>query len=108
MSKIKLAVIYYSATGTNYQLAQWAAESAEKAGAEVKLLKVQELVPEDKIQANPAMKALAEKTKRYPSCHTRRYSRSGCDYFQFPTRYGNIASQMKQFIDTTVAFGAKD
>lgn len=69
MSKIKLAVIYYSATGTNYQLAQWAAESAEKAGAEVKLLKVQELVPEDKIAANPAMKALAEKTKISPLQH---------------------------------------
>lgn len=25
MSNIKLAVIYYSSTGTNYQLAQWAA-----------------------------------------------------------------------------------
>lgn len=101
MSKIKLAVIYYSATGTNYQLAQWAAESAEKAGAEVKLLKVQELVPEDKIAANPAMKALAEKTKDIPIATPDDIVEADAIIFSSPTRYGNIASQMKQFIDTT-------
>lgn len=26
MSNVKLVIIYYSSTGTNYQLAQWAAE----------------------------------------------------------------------------------
>lgn len=33
--------------GTNYQLAQWAAEGAKEAGAEVKILKVHELAPQD-------------------------------------------------------------
>jgi len=34
MEKVKLAIVYYSATGINYQLAQWAAEAARlKAGA---------------------------------------------------------------------------
>ena len=32
--KLKTAVIYYSSTGNNFQLAQWAAESAENEGAE--------------------------------------------------------------------------
>lgn len=39
MSDIKLAVIYYSMGGTNYQLARWAAEGGKEAGAEVKVLK---------------------------------------------------------------------
>ena len=38
MEKIKLAIIYYSSTGGNYQMAQWAKDEAEKFGAEVKLL----------------------------------------------------------------------
>jgi hypothetical protein len=35
MSKVKLAVIYYSSTGTNHQLAKWAEEGGTQAGAEV-------------------------------------------------------------------------
>ena len=30
MEKIKLAIIYYSATGTNYQLAKWAEKELRK------------------------------------------------------------------------------
>lgn len=43
MSNVNLAVIYYSSTGTNYQLAQWAADGGKEAGAEVKICKVPEL-----------------------------------------------------------------
>jgi len=34
MSNVKLAVVYYSKGGTNYQLAKWGAEGAKEAGAE--------------------------------------------------------------------------
>lgn len=54
MANLKLAVIYYSSTGTNYKLAQIAAEEAKREGAEVPLLKVQELAPEAAIVSNPA------------------------------------------------------
>lgn len=54
MANVKLAVIYYSSTGTNYQLSQWAAEGAKEAGAEVRIVKVQELAPEAAIEQNPA------------------------------------------------------
>lgn len=30
MANVKLAVIYYSSTGTNYQLAQWAKEGRKR------------------------------------------------------------------------------
>ncbi len=63
---INLAVIYYSATGTNHQLAQWAAEGGKEAGAEVKVLKVAELAAEDAIASNPAWKAHVEATKNVP------------------------------------------
>ena len=53
MSNVKLAVIYYSATGTNHQLASWAKEAGEAAGAEVRLAKVKETAPAEAIASNP-------------------------------------------------------
>ena len=43
---MKLAIIYYSQTGHNFQMAKWAKEEAEKNGAEVRLLKVKEYLDE--------------------------------------------------------------
>ena len=60
VSKVKLAVIFYSMGGTNFQLAKWAAEGGREAGAEVKILKVEELAPESVIQQNEAWKATVE------------------------------------------------
>lgn len=63
---VKLAIVYYSSTGTNYQLAQWAAEGAKEAGAEVKIFKVQETAPQAQIDGNPAWKAHVEAAKDIP------------------------------------------
>ncbi|SDZ82406.1 NAD(P)H dehydrogenase (quinone) [Thalassobacillus cyri] len=43
MSNVRLAVIFYTMSGTNYQMAKWAEEGAREAGAEVKVLKAEEL-----------------------------------------------------------------
>ncbi|CAN5906367.1 hypothetical protein BH24BAC1_BH24BAC1_14550 [soil metagenome] len=67
MKEVKLAVIYYSSTGTNYQLAQWAAQGAKEAGVgEVKVLKIKELAPESAIAANPDWQAHVEATQDVP------------------------------------------
>jgi len=100
LSNVKLAVIYYSSTGTNYQLAQWAAEGAKQAGAETKILKVQELAPEAAINANPAWKAHVEATKDVPTVTTNDLEWADAYIFSVPTRFGNMPSQMKQFFDT--------
>ena len=44
---VKVAVIYYSSTGSVHTMAARAAQAAEKAGAEVRLVKVAELAPAD-------------------------------------------------------------
>jgi NAD(P)H dehydrogenase (quinone) len=100
LSGINLAVIYYSSTGTNYQMAQWAAEAGREAGAEVKLLKVQELAPEAAIATNPAWKAHYEATKDVPVATPDDLVWADAIIFSTPTRFGNVASQMKQFLDT--------
>jgi NAD(P)H dehydrogenase (quinone) len=100
MANVKLAVIYYSSTGTNYQMAQVAAEAAKEAGAEVKVLKVAELAPEEAIASNPAWKAHYEATKDVPTATAMDIEWADAIIFSVPTRFGNVPSQMKQFLDT--------
>jgi NAD(P)H dehydrogenase (quinone) len=98
---VKLAIVYYSSTGTNYELAQWAAEGAKEAGAEVKIFKVEELAPASVIEGNPAWKAHIEATKDIPVVTPDDIVEADAVIFSTPTRFGNMAAQMKQFLDTT-------
>lgn len=99
MSNVKLAVIYYSMGGTNYQTAKWAEEGAKEAGAEVRVLKVQELAPQSAIDGVPAWKAHVEATKDVPEATSADIEWADAIIFSVPTRFGNMASQMKQFLD---------
>lgn len=101
MEKIKLAIIYYSATGANYKLSQWAAEAAREAGAEVRVVKAAELAPQAAITANPAWKAHHEATKDVPAVSLDDLEWADAYIFSIPTRYGSPPAQMKQFLDTT-------
>jgi NAD(P)H dehydrogenase (quinone) len=107
MGKLKLAVIYYSSTGTNYQMAKWAAEAGADAGAEVRLLKVRELAPDEAINSNPAWKAHVEATKDVREAGPDDLDWADAFIFSIPTRFGNLPSQMKQFIDIMGGLWAK-
>lgn len=98
---VKLAVIFYSMGGTNVQLSKWAAEGAKEAGAEVKVFKVKELAPESAIEGNEAWKATVENTKDIPEVTPDDLEWADAIIFSVPTRFGNMPSQMKQFLDTT-------
>lgn len=100
MSNVKLAVIFYSMGGVNYELAKWAKEAGEAAGAEVKLLKVEELAPQSTIDANEAWKATQEATDDIPVANSDDIVWADAIIFSTPTRFGTMASQMKQFLDT--------
>ena len=100
MEKIKLAIIYYSSTGGNYQMAQWAKDEAEKFGAEVKLLRVRELAPDKAISANPLWRKHYDETKDLiPVATPEDFVEADAVIFSTPTRYGNVASQFKQYFD---------
>jgi len=107
MSNVKLAIIYYSMGGTNYQLAQWAAEGAIEIGAEVKILRVQELAPQSIIDKNPVWKALLEETKNIPEATPDDLDWADAIIFSTPTRFGVMAAQMKNFLDSTGGLWAK-
>lgn len=102
MKDVKLAVIYYSSTGTNYQLARWAADAAKEAGVgEVRLRKVQELAPKDAIEENEDWKKHLEETKDIEEASIDDLEWADAYIFSAPTRYGNLPSQFKQFLDMT-------
>lgn len=99
MDKVKLTIVYYSMGGTNYQLAKWAEEAAMEAGAEVRIVKAQELAPESVINNNPHWKAHVEATKDVPVATSDDLVWADAIIFSSPTRFGNVASQIKQFLD---------
>ncbi len=104
---IKLAVVYYSTYGTNYQMASIAAEAARAAGAEVRLLKVAETVPAAVVEGQAAWKAQADAMAHIPTATVADMEWADAYLFSAPTRFGGMASQMRAFIDTLGGFWAK-
>ena len=100
MANVKLAIIYYSSTGTNYQMAQWAEDAAKQEGADVKLVRVPELAPMEAIEQNPAWKEHYLATKDVvPEAKIDDLDWADAVIFSVPTRFGNVPGQVKQFMD---------
>jgi NAD(P)H dehydrogenase (quinone) len=101
MSMAKVAVIYYSATGTTYELARAVEEGAKAAGAETRLRKVKELAPDQAVASNQGWSAHVRSTQHITEAtHDDLVWADGL-IFGTPTRYGLPSAQLKQFIDTT-------
>jgi NAD(P)H dehydrogenase (quinone) len=100
MSTVKLAVIYYSTYGTNYQMAQTAAEAARDVGAEVRLLRVRETAPAEVVAGQEPWKAQQERTADIPAPTNDDMEWANAYLFSAPTRYGVSASQLRAFIDS--------
>lgn len=98
MSVVKLAVVYYSATGTVRAMARRAAEAGEKAGAEVRLRQVARQTTGGERATSEAQAAhSAEATE--PAASADDIVWADAVLFGSPTRYGNIAGQLKTFLD---------
>jgi NAD(P)H dehydrogenase (quinone) len=93
-------VIYYSSTGTVHAMAERLAEAGEKAGAEVRLRQVDELAPPEAIASNAAWSQHVDRTENEPKAAADDVVWADAVLFGTPTRYGNVASQLKQFLDT--------
>ncbi|MFF0399410.1 NAD(P)H:quinone oxidoreductase [Streptomyces sp. NPDC005248] len=96
---VNVAVIYYSATGTVATIAEAIAESARRAGAEVRLRKVTELAPQAAIDSNPAWAANAKATAGIAEASKDDVIWADAVIFGSPTRFGNVAAQLKEFLD---------
>ncbi|MBX9932908.1 MAG: NAD(P)H:quinone oxidoreductase [Methylobacterium sp.] len=92
----KVLVLYYSSWGHVEQMAHAAAEGAREAGAEVAVKRVPELVPEE-----VARQSHYKLDQQAPIATVDELAEYDAIIFGTPTRYGNMAAQMKQFIDQT-------
>jgi NAD(P)H dehydrogenase (quinone) len=100
MSAVNVAVIYYSSTGTTHEMAQRLAQAAEKSGAEVRLRHVAELAPREVVDSQDAWREHLESVKDQPTARPDDVVWADVVLLGSPTRFGNVASQLKQFIDS--------
>jgi NAD(P)H dehydrogenase (quinone) len=98
-----IAVIFYSSTGTNHAIAQAVAEGAEKGGAaEVRVRRVAENAPQEAIEGNPEWKQWLEGPgSQIPEATPDDLLWADGVAFGTPTRFGNVSSQLKAFLDST-------
>ena len=93
----KILVLYYSSYGHIETMAQAVAEGARSvAGAEVSVKRVPELVPEE-----VARKAGMKIDQGAPVADPNELGDYDAIIFGTPTRYGNMAAQMRNFLDQT-------
>jgi NAD(P)H dehydrogenase (quinone) len=95
----KIAVIYYSATGTVHALAQAVADGAASVGTEVRLRRVAELAPGSAIDQNPRWRQHTDATASIVQASVDDLAWADAFAFGTPTRFGAPAAQLKQFID---------
>jgi len=102
---IKIQVIFYSMYGHVYRMAEAVAEGARQvAGAEVSMYQVPELVPDDVLEKYGAKAARASFAK-VPVANVDQLADAHAFIFGTPTRFGNMAAQMRNFLDQTGSCG---
>jgi len=93
----KILVVYYSAYGHVEIMAEAVAESARQvAGTAVTLKRVAELVPEE-----VARKSGMKLDQKAPIADPQELADYDAIIFGTPTRFGNMAAQMRNFLDQT-------
>ncbi|EMF52126.1 NAD(P)H:quinone oxidoreductase [Streptomyces bottropensis] len=96
-----VAVIYYSSTGHVHTMAEAAAVAAEKAGAEVRLRRVEETASQSVVAASPEWAEHLAATAHVGRATLEDLEWADVLLFGTPTRFGLPAAQLKQFIDST-------
>lgn len=97
----KVQVVFYSMYGHVYQLAEAVAEGARAVeGVEAGLFQVPELVPEEALEGSGAKKA-REQFAHIPFARVEQLAEADAILFGTPTRFGNMAAQMRNFLDQT-------
>ncbi|WP_345462219.1 NAD(P)H:quinone oxidoreductase [Nocardioides marinquilinus] len=96
----KLAIVYYSSQGTGHAMATRLAETAEKAGAEVRLRHVRETAPREAVESVDAWAAHVAEMEGQPVAEPTDLDWADAAIIGSGTRYGHVSSQLQGFIDT--------
>jgi NAD(P)H dehydrogenase (quinone) len=96
LSVPKILVLYYSSYGHVETMARAVAEGAASAGAEVSVKRVPELMPEEVAKA-----AFVKLDQEAPFADPNELGDYDAIILGSPTRFGNMAAQMRNFLDQT-------
>lgn len=104
----EIKIIFYSMYGHIYQLTEAVAKGArEVKDTNVEIYRVPELVPDDVLEKSGA-KAAQKSFEHIPIIKVDQLTAADALIFGTPTRYGNMCSQMKNFIDQTGGLWGKN
>jgi NAD(P)H dehydrogenase (quinone) len=95
----RVLVAYYSATGNVHALAKAVAQGAADTGAEVRLRHVEALAAELLISQNQAWGRHRSEVTNEPIATLDDLEWADGIAFGTPTRFGNVAAQLKMFLD---------
>lgn len=108
MPKTKIAIVFYSMYGHVYQLAEAVAAGARRvAGVDVTVSQVPELVPEAVLEKSGALQA-RQQFAHVPIMEVNQLADADAIIFGTPTRFGNMAAQMRNFLDQTGGLWVKN
>lgn len=97
----RIAIVYYSATGSVYSLAQSFALGAATTGAEVRIRRAAELMPAHVIAENEEWSNHLVETRHIPEATVDDPVWADGFAIGTPTRFGQPAFQIKQFLDSS-------
>ena len=107
LPSMKIQVIFYSMYGHVYHMAEAIAEGAKQVpGADVAIYQVAELVPDAALERTGA-KAARQAFAHIPVVEPSVMAEADAVIFGTPTRFGNMAAQMRNFLDQTGQMWAK-
>jgi NAD(P)H dehydrogenase (quinone) len=105
---MKVKIVFYSMYGHIYRMAEAVAEGArEVKGAEVELLQVPELVPDEVLEKSGAKKA-RQAFAHVPIAKPNDLADADAIIFGTPTRFGDMCAQMRNFLDQTGGLWARN
>jgi NAD(P)H dehydrogenase (quinone) len=97
----KVLIAFYSRTGSTEALARAVAEGAQSDGAEVRLRRAREFVPEAVMAQAPGWKEHADRMNaQYEAPTADDAEWADAIVFGTPTRFGNASAELKAYIDS--------
>jgi NAD(P)H:quinone oxidoreductase type IV len=97
--KTKVQVVFYSMYGHIYKMAEAVVKGARSvADTDVELFRVAELVPDEVLEKSGA-KAAQQAFAHVPIIRPEQLTEADAIIFGTPTRFGNMAAQMRNFLD---------
>lgn len=103
-----ILILYYSMFGNTYKMALEIANGIREVGGNPILRRVPDLLPEELLEKNENIKRGVEIQKDIPVANLSDLENKDGYIFGSPTRYGNMCSQLRNFLDQTGYLWAKN